>query len=56
MLTDVFAMEAIGGAKGLVEGNPCEVMTQIEGILATVPYRGAIPNGTRSNERSSPSK
>ncbi|MDP7650167.1 MAG: ammonium transporter [Rhodospirillales bacterium] len=38
ILTGVFALEAIGGTKGLMEGNPGQVVTQIEGILATVVY------------------
>lgn len=35
-LTGVFAVEAIGGTPGLLEGNPGQVWTQILGILATI--------------------
>lgn len=38
VLTGVFAVEAIGGTGGLLEGNPGQVWTQIEGILATIAY------------------
>jgi len=40
ILTGVFAVEAIGGTPGLLEGNPGQVWTQIEGILATIAYSG----------------
>jgi len=40
ILTGVFAVEAIGGTPGLIEGNASQVLTQIEGILATVIYSG----------------
>lgn len=33
-LTGVFALEQIGGAAGLVDGNPRQVWVQIEGVLA----------------------
>jgi Amt family ammonium transporter len=36
LLTGVFAVEAIGGTAGLLEGNPGQVMTQLYGILATI--------------------
>ncbi|HUU24986.1 MAG TPA: ammonium transporter [Methyloceanibacter sp.] len=36
ILTGVFAVEAIGGTPGLLEGNPGQVMTQLWGILATI--------------------
>ena len=36
LLTGVFAVEAIGGTAGLLEGNPGQVMTQLWGIIATV--------------------
>jgi Amt family ammonium transporter len=36
ILTGVFAVEAIGGTPGLLEGNPGQVLTQVWGILATV--------------------
>jgi Amt family ammonium transporter len=36
LLTGVFAVEAIGGTPGLLEGNGGQVLTQVWGILATV--------------------
>jgi Amt family ammonium transporter len=36
LLTGVFAVEAIGGTPGLLEGNGGQVLTQLWGILATV--------------------
>jgi Amt family ammonium transporter len=36
ILTGVFAEQAIGGTAGLIEGNPGQVWTQIEGILVTI--------------------
>ena len=36
LLTGVFASEAIGGTKGLLEGNAGQVITQAWGIVATV--------------------
>jgi len=38
ILTGVFAVEAIGGTKGMLEGNAGQVWIQIEGILATLIY------------------
>jgi Amt family ammonium transporter len=38
ILTGVFAAEAIGGTKGLLEGNPGQVLTQLWGIGATIVY------------------
>ena len=38
ILTGVFAAEAIGGTKGLLEGNPGQVVTQLWGIAATIVY------------------
>ncbi|MEW5703974.1 MAG: ammonium transporter [Pseudomonadota bacterium] len=38
LLTGVFAVEAIGGTPGLLEGNPGQVWTQAYGILATILY------------------
>ena len=40
ILTGVFAVEAIGGAKGALEGNVGQIMTQIEGIAATLIWSG----------------
>jgi Amt family ammonium transporter len=36
ILTGVFAVEAIGGTPGLLEGNPGQVGTQVYGVLATI--------------------
>jgi Amt family ammonium transporter len=38
ILTGVFAVEAVGGTRGMLEGNIMQVWTQIEGILATLAY------------------
>ncbi len=38
LLTGVFALEAIGGAPGLIDGNPGQVVTQIYGIAVTIAY------------------
>ncbi len=38
LLTGVFAREAIGGTKGLIEGNIGQVWIQFEGIIATIVY------------------
>ena len=40
ILTGVFAVEAIGGAKGALEGNVGQIWTQIEGIAATLIWSG----------------
>ena len=40
LLTGVFAVEAVGGTPGLLEGNPGQVWTQFLGILATIVYSG----------------
>lgn len=45
ILTGVFAAEAIGGTPGLLEGNPGQVLTQIEGIVATVVWTAAASAG-----------
>jgi Amt family ammonium transporter len=36
ILTGVFAIEAIGGTKGALEGNVGQIWIQIEGIIATI--------------------
>jgi len=36
ILTGVFAVEAIGGTPGLLEGNPTQVLTQLYGVAATI--------------------
>ena len=38
LLTGVFAVEAIGGTAGLLEGNPGQVWIQFVGILSTIVY------------------
>ena len=38
LLTGVFAVEAIGGTGGLLEGNAGQVLIQLEGIVATIVY------------------
>ena len=38
LLTGVFAVKAIGGTPGLIEGNPGQVVTQLMGIGATIVY------------------
>ncbi|MEX2615746.1 MAG: ammonium transporter [Alphaproteobacteria bacterium] len=38
LLTGVFAVEAVGGTAGLLEGNAGQVWTQFVGILATIVY------------------
>jgi Amt family ammonium transporter len=40
ILTGVFAVEAIGGTPGLLEGNPGQILPQIYGVLATVVWSG----------------
>ena len=40
ILTGVFAVESIGGTKGVLEGNLAQLWIQIEGILATIVYSG----------------
>jgi Amt family ammonium transporter len=42
LLTGVFALEAIGGVKGALEGNTGQILTQIEGILATLIWSGVV--------------
>ena len=42
LLTGVFAAEAIGGTPGLLEGNPAQVIIQLEGIGATVVYCAVV--------------
>ena len=38
ILTGVFAVEAIGGAKGALEGNVGQIFTQIEGVAVTLAW------------------
>lgn len=38
ILTGVFAVEAVGGVKGMLEGNSGQLMTQLIGVGATIGY------------------
>jgi len=40
LLTGVFAVEAIGGTPGLLEGNAGQIVAQVYGVLATVVWSG----------------
>ena len=40
LLTGVFAVEAVGGVPGLLEGNSGQIVTQIWGIAATIVWCG----------------
>ena len=42
ILTGVFAVEAIGGTPGALEGNVGQIVTQIYSVLATLVWSGAI--------------
>ena len=42
LLTGVFAVEAIGGTPGLIEGNAGQVLTQFYGIVATIAYCAVV--------------
>ena len=42
LMTGVFAAEAIGGVKGLIEGNGTIVLEQLVGILATFAYSAVV--------------
>lgn len=42
MLTGVFAVESIGGTKGLLEGNANQVMAQGVGVVITIVYCGVV--------------
>ncbi len=42
LLTGVFAVEVIGGTKGLLEGNAGQVLIQLEGIGATIVYCAVV--------------
>ncbi len=42
ILTGVFAVEAIGGAPGLLEGNPGQVATQLYGVGVTIVYSAVM--------------
>jgi|APTNR8051073442_1049403.scaffolds.fasta_scaffold04588_5 Amt family ammonium transporter len=42
LLTGVFAVEAIGGTPGLLEGNPGQVWTQFVGVVATIVWSAVM--------------
>ena len=42
MLTGVFAVEAVGGTSGVIEGNVAQLLPQAYGIIATVIYCGIV--------------
>ena len=42
LLTGVFAIEAIGGTPGLLEGNPGQMLPQLYGVLATLIWSGVV--------------
>jgi Amt family ammonium transporter len=42
ILTGVFAVEAIGGTAGLLEGNGGQVMKQVYGVLITLVYTAVV--------------
>ncbi len=42
ILTGVFAVEAVGGTAGVLEGNLGQLMPQVYGVLATVVWSGVV--------------
>ncbi len=42
LLTGVFAVKAIGGTSGLLEGNPGQVVTQAIGVCTTMAYTAVV--------------
>jgi Amt family ammonium transporter len=42
LLTGVFAVESIGGTKGLLEGNSGQVLTQAIGVCTTLAYTAVV--------------
>jgi Amt family ammonium transporter len=42
LATGVFAVEAIGGTAGLIEGNAGQMLTQVYAVLATMGYSGVV--------------
>ncbi len=42
ILTGVFADPAVNGSAGLLYGNPKQILIQIEGVIATIVYSGAL--------------
>ncbi len=42
LLTGVFALKAVCGTSGLLEGNPGQVLIQLEGVIATIVWTGVM--------------
>jgi ammonium transporter, Amt family len=42
ILTGVFAVEAIGGTPGMLEGNPGQILIQVWGVVATIAWCAVI--------------
>jgi Amt family ammonium transporter len=42
VLTGVFAVEAVGGVAGWIEGNPAQVGNQIYGVVVTIVYTAVV--------------
>jgi Amt family ammonium transporter len=42
LATGIFAVEAIGGTAGLIEGNGAQMLTQLYGVLATLGYSAGV--------------
>ena len=42
VLTGVFAVKAIGGTAGALEGNGAQILTQVYGILGTIVWSGVV--------------
>ena len=42
LLTGVFAVEGIGGTKGVLEGNAGQFLIQAEGVAATLIYTAVV--------------
>ena len=42
LLTGVFAVEQYGGTAGLIDGNPMQVVNQIEGIVIVFVYDAVV--------------
>ena len=42
LLTGVFALKDIGGASGALEGNVGQILTQAEGVMATIVWSGVM--------------
>jgi ammonium transporter, Amt family len=42
ILTGVFAVEAIGGTPGMLEGNPGQILIQVWGVVATIAWCAVV--------------